>query len=60
MKSLEEAIGLDPEGILEEIRERQSLIMQMMGSLYPSILNGEILKLDQEYRRKKYGAPARL
>ena len=55
MKTLEEAKKLDPEQILVEIQERRTLIRDMVGWLYPSILSGEIQQLHEEYRHKKYG-----
>ncbi len=54
MKSLEEALKLDPTAILEEIKVRRELIKQMVGQLYPSILTSEIEKLYEEYDRRKY------
>lgn len=59
MKTLEEAKKLDPEAILEEIRERRVMIGQMVGWLYRNILEDEIEVLHEEYARKKYGAPAK-
>jgi hypothetical protein len=56
VKSLEEALKLDPTAILEEIRERRQLIREMVGQLYPSILTSEIEKLYNEYDRRKYAS----
>lgn len=55
MKSLEEAKKLDLDGILKEISDRRTMLGQMVGWLYPSILRDEIVALDQEWKRKKYG-----
>lgn len=52
MKSLEEAMKLDPEGIQAEINERKALIDQMVGQLYPGIVWEEIVTLRAEYHRK--------
>lgn len=49
MKALPENIDWKPEDIVKEIREREGLIRQMVGTLYPSILWSEILKLRQAY-----------
>lgn len=54
MKLLKEALELDPEGILAEIRERRALLQDMVGQLYPSILADEIEALSKEENRKRY------
>ncbi len=43
---------LSPDRIAEEIRERTTLKSQMVGSLYPSILMDEIMKLRHIYHEK--------
>lgn len=54
MKPIEEALKLDPEAILKEIRDRREVMKDLVGQLYPSILASEIERLDQEYTRKRY------
>lgn len=54
MLSLEEARKLNPEGILKEIKERNDLMHQMLGWLYPSILQQEIEQLYNQYLSKAY------
>ena len=50
MRPIKEALELiDPEAILEEVAVRRSLIRDMVGWLYPSILRGEIEKLLTRY-----------
>ena len=46
MKSIEEALKLtDPLDIANEIFERKKLINEMVGNLYPRILEDEIFQL---------------
>lgn len=48
---------LTPEELLEEYRERHELIEQkLVGWLYPSILRGEMARIDALYKQRKYGA----
>jgi len=43
---------MDPEDILKEIREKEKLRDQMVGGLYPGIVQGEIDQLKRVYRQR--------
>jgi hypothetical protein len=52
MKTIEEALKLDSHGMLEEIQERRNMMKNMVGWLYPRILESEISKLYDEIERR--------
>lgn len=54
MKTLEEAKKLRRPDLLKEIQERRALIGQMVGWLYPSVLNSEIAVLMEALNKRPY------
>ncbi len=55
MKNIKEALLFEKaDDIKLEIKERSELIKQMVGQFYPSILEDEIIKLNEKLWKLRY------